>query len=1067
MKVLSLRVLFPLVLLLALLIVFAGALNELRSQRKALQAEVAARAQQTALHLALLAEQEGARYPELLKTRFALQSLDAWLLLALQVHPDGQIVQSSDPILLGKPFKDLPELAAHWPRENETDMRSRQISLAGGEQFLLLMPYRVEAGGSELRSAERGWIVLWYDLAPARNQLWENTLDERLPEAGLLAAVLLLLLLLLQRLLIAPLQALARVAESLRAGQPVSLPEGAHLAELQAVMAGIARLSEHLAEENRLRQLRDRELQAAAADQNAILQAIPDLLFVIDDKGIYQSLHALRPELLYRPEQEVLGRHVAEILPTEAATSALQVIDDALRNGYAGGRQIMLVLQGQECWFELSAARIAAGDGQPQRCVVLSRDVTRRKRNELLLREQSELHLAVVATSLDGFWLFDMQGKLLEVNDSYCRLSGYEREELLGRHISEFDLNENVLAVGAHIGVIAELGRDRYLTKHRTRHGQVRDIEVSIAYLPQQGGCFCAFLRDVTDRQQQELANRLWIKVLAQCNDGVMVTDSALSIVLVNPAFTRITGFASDEVLGQRPSVLASHQHDPHFYRKMWQSIQESGNWQGEIWNRHRDGHVYPEWLSISVVRNDGGDITHYIGIFNDISREKADQERIRLLAHYDELTGLPNRSLLFEQAKHLLYQAERSGQHLALLFLDLDHFKHINDTLGHRVGDELLVAVALRLKASTRDVDLTSRLGGDEFILLLPDTDAEGAGVLADKLVKRLSDPYHLEGHALQSTPSIGVAIFPDDGSDFDSLSKCADMAMYRAKAGGRQGFCFYTPEMQHKALRRMALEQGLREAVAAADFRLVYQPQVQLDSGQVGAVEALLRWLHPELGEIEPEEFIPLAEENGLIMQLGDWVLHTAASQMVRWLQAGMPPMVLCVNLSAVQFRQRDLAQRLARVLGETGLPGHCLELELTEALIVEEPEQAAAIMHELKALGVRLAIDDFGTGYSSLERLRRFPLDRLKIDSRFVHELQAGREDAAIVSAIIGLGHALGFAAVAEGVETPAQLQLLRAQDCDAAQGNQLCPPLPAAELGAWLEQRGGSVLLHSAP
>ena len=467
------------------------------------------------------------------------------------------------------------------------------------------------------------------------------------------------------------------------------------------------------------------------------------------------------------------------------------------------------------------------------------------------------------------------------------------------------------------------------------------------------------------------------------------------------------------------------------------------------MWSRSKDGDIYPEMVSIKQVLDDEGKISHYVGIFSDISEHKANEAHIQHLAHFDGLTGLPNRSLLADRVGQALSSVERKGEALALIFLDLDRFKNVNDSLGHRIGDELLIQVAQRLQSGLRDEDTVSRLGGDEFIVVLPGSGADGAARVAKKILKSLSLPYCIEQHELTITPSLGIAMYPADGDSYEALSMCADAAMYRAKQSGRQTFRFFTREMQEDSERTLQLENALRRALELKQLELHFQPQIALDSGRVVGVEALLRWHHPELGDVSPSDFIPVAEDSGLILPIGQWVVSTAVRQMKSWIDGGMAPLVMAVNLSAVQFRQARLPDRVAQILAEFELPPRCLELELTESVAMEDPLAAIAVMDALHQRGIRMAIDDFGTGYSSLSYLKRFKVSKLKIDQSFVRDIARDPEDEAIVEAIIGLSKTLGLQTIAEGVETAEQLAFLRAKGCHQVQGYYFARPMPAAD------------------
>jgi diguanylate cyclase (GGDEF)-like protein len=444
------------------------------------------------------------------------------------------------------------------------------------------------------------------------------------------------------------------------------------------------------------------------------------------------------------------------------------------------------------------------------------------------------------------------------------------------------------------------------------------------------------------------------------------------------------------------------------------------------------------------------------LALENKAREQREAEAHIQQLAYFDPLTGLPNRLLLGDRCQHALSVAQRAKQTVALVFLDLDHFKNINDSLGHRVGDEVLVKLANRLKAAVREQDTVSRLGGDEFILLLPDTDAAGAARVADKLLQAALKPMLIEANELTVTPSIGIALYPKDGADLDALSRCADAAMYQAKGDGRNSYRFFTPDIQAHSDRALQLDNALRRALERQQLSLHFQPQISLATGDILGAEALLRWMHPELGPISPAEFIPIAERNGLILPIGEWVIHTAVQQLADWIAHGMAPITMAVNLSAVQFRHADLPAFISRILTDATLPAHLLELELTEGVAMTHPQVAIAVMDDLHQRGVRLSIDDFGTGYSSLSYLKRFQVYKLKIDQSFVRDITEDPDDKAIVGAIISMASSLGLKTIAEGVETEDQLHFLRDRGCDEAQGYYFSRPLPAQAFEDYVRQ-----------
>ena len=677
-----------------------------------------------------------------------------------------------------------------------------------------------------------------------------------------------------------------------------------------------------------------------------------------------------------------------------------------------------------------------------------------RRRMEDVLRESESRFRELYEKAPLAYQSLDVAGNIIEVNEAWLTLLGCAREEVIGRFVGDFLTEASLATLAEEFPRFQRKGTvDGPMFQFVRKDGQRRLLMVNGRIARDKDGNFQrthCILSDLTERVRTEEQLRLSAKVFEQGGEGVMITDEQANIVMVNRAFEIITGYAQEDVLGKKPSFLSSGRHDREFFRAMWEVINTDGFWQGEIWNRRKDGDVYPEYLSVSPVLDGAGRVTHFIGTFNDISESKASQEHIQRLAHYDSLTGLPNRILLADRVNLALSRMERSGEQLALIFLDLDRFKNVNDSLGHRIGDELLIRVAGRLKDLLRDEDTVSRLGGDEFILVMPGADADGAAHVAGKVLKALSAPYHIEQYELSVTPSMGIAMYPADGTTYEALTMCADTAMYRAKQSGRQTYRFFTREMQERSDRTLQLENALRRALEFDQLLLHFQPQISLVSGRVVGVEALLRWHHPELGDVPPSDFIPVAEDCGMILPIGEWVLRSAVTQLREWLNQGMPSMMMAVNLSAIQFRQANLPQLVSQILDESGLPSNLLELELTEGVAMENPLEAIEIMSDLHARGVRMSIDDFGTGYSSLNYLKRFKVYKLKIDKSFVRDIERDPDDEAIVEAIIGLAKSLGMQTIAEGVETSEQSAFLKAKGCSEGQGYLYSRPMPADEI-----------------
>jgi diguanylate cyclase (GGDEF)-like protein/PAS domain S-box-containing protein len=557
-------------------------------------------------------------------------------------------------------------------------------------------------------------------------------------------------------------------------------------------------------------------------------------------------------------------------------------------------------------------------------------------------------------------------------------------------------------------------------------------------------------------RRRGEERLRLVDKVLASSAQAVIITDTQARIIAVNPAFTEITGYAEEEVLGENPSKFSSGHHDEAFYDAMWDALHCNGMWSGEVWDRRKSGEVYPKWLTINAVRDPESEaVTHYVGIFSDITERKKNEARIEHLAYHDQLTGLPNRYALHVRIDQSLANARRGNQQLAVMFVDLDRFKNVNDSLGHDVGDQLLVTVAERLRSVLREADTVSRLGGDEFIIVAMALDGpEDAARVAEKVIERVGEAVDAAGYVIHTSPSIGIAMFPHDGADRTTLMRNADTAMYHAKQQGRNRYHFFTAEMDAAIGERMFLETQMRGALERGEFFLVFQPQFELASGRPVGVEALLRWRHPERGLLPPDKFIPIAEESGFIVTLGLWVLEEACRQAQTWAAAGLANLRIGVNLSLRQIRDRNLPQQVAEVLERTGMTAGLLELELTESAVMDNPELATEVFSALRALGLHLAIDDFGTGYSSLAYLRRLPKSRLKIDRSFVMDLEHDPNDAAVTQGIVALAHSLGLPTIAEGIETPAQFEMLKRFGCLEGQGYLYSPPLVAEELQTFL-------------
>ncbi len=682
--------------------------------------------------------------------------------------------------------------------------------------------------------------------------------------------------------------------------------------------------------------------------------------------------------------------------------------------------------------------------------------VQRMARSSAQIRKLSR----AVEQSPNTIVITDSEGIIEYVNPQFSRISGYESQEAIGNAMRIHQSGMTADPVYEDLWRTIKSGQMwRGDLLNKTKRGTLYWEDVCISPIFDENGRITNFLSEqinITARKQAEEQIHLFEKVFVNANEAILISDANNNVLAVNPAFTAISGYTAEEVLGRNPHILASGLMDADFYRKMWASLATTGKWQGEIVDRRKDGQIYAEWLSVSALHNDDGKLTHYVALMTDISERKAAEERMSFLAQHDILTGLPNRMLFLDRLQQAITYAERQQTNVAILFLDLDRFKNVNDTVGHQIGDALLQEVARRIRFCVRSSDTISRQGGDEFVIMLPSLEDLGDIVhVVDKLIENIGKPYYLNGHVMHVTTSVGVSVYPQDGSESEALIRNADTAMYQAKYAGRNDYRFFTQEMNRAIATRVRMENKLRHALHNAELLLHYQPKVNLRTGEIIAVEALVRWQHPEDGLVSPAEFIPIAEETGMIVPLGEWVLNEACRQNQEWRMMGLREIVMAVNLSPAQFQDRELISVVLAALASSGMPASSLELEITESAMMRSPDQAIIMLNKISALGIRVSIDDFGTGYSSLSHLKKFPIDELKVDQSFVRDLTIDNDDAAIVSAVIGMAKSLGLSVIAEGVETLEQLRFLEGLDCDQIQGYLFSKPLPADEFRKLLE------------
>ena len=671
------------------------------------------------------------------------------------------------------------------------------------------------------------------------------------------------------------------------------------------------------------------------------------------------------------------------------------------------------------------------------------------------LRSSEERFRELVDQASDGIFIADLDGRYTDVNRAGCEMLGYEHDEIVGKTIVDLIPPEDVPRLWQSKEQILQGGSHVSEWSLRRKDGSYLPVEVSAKILP--NGLWLGFVRDISERKQTGEQLRRAATVFDTTMEAILITDADHKIVTANQAYTKITGFEAEDVLGKDIRTLQSARHDDMFYRQLWQTLELSGQWQGEIWNQRKNGEAYPAWGNINVVKDEHGRITNYVSVMSDISPIKQAEERLAHLAHHDALTGLPNRLAFSANLEQALERARRHRRKLALLFLDLDRFKIINDTLGHAAGDRMLQVVADRLKNNLRAEDMAARLGGDEFTVILEEiTQAEDAALLAQKIIRAVAEPMQLNDHDIVTSTSIGIGLFPDDASNAGDLARAADAAMYRAKGRGRQTYEFYTSELTSRALEHMSIENELRQALSRNELTLFFQPQIEVATGEMRGVEALLRWRHPKLGMLLPEQFIRIAEESRLIDAIGDWVLQAACAQARAWREAGLPPIRIAINLSGHQIIYDHFVDVVRHALEQNTLQlGDVrFELEITES-VLQSGERVITILKQLRSLGISIAIDDFGTGYSSLSHLKHLPIDTLKIDRAFLHNIPHDANNKAITAAIISMGHSLGLRVVAEGVETLAQMDFLTRQNCDEAQGFLISEAVAPEHVGSFFK------------
>jgi diguanylate cyclase (GGDEF)-like protein/PAS domain S-box-containing protein len=794
------------------------------------------------------------------------------------------------------------------------------------------------------------------------------------------------------------------------------------------------------------------QVTAKEAKLQAVLDNAPAIIYIKDRDGRYTLVNSSYEHLVHLPRDEIVGKFDYQLFPEEIAKSTRDTDLEVLRTNHSISVDEYLNRPDGRHDFLSTKFPLRDSEGQVYAVCGIATEITQRK--------SVERRLALTQTTIDHatfgvFWAL-ADGSLIYANDIAMRQMGLARSQLSNLHVCDLFCDLERTAWTDHWQRLKQHGTLSYQSRQRRPNGGDYPAEIHAFHLAHDGIDYCiAVIHDISERHATEQKLRQSATVFDSTNEAIVITDASGVVVDVNPAFTEMLGYRRAEAVGQRPSLWKSNIHDNAFYQDMWRQLAESGQWRGEILNRHKNGSIIPELVSINAVFDDQAQAANYVAVCTDIRQLKESQERLAHLAHHDALTALPNRVLFQERVQHSLNRAARRHRHVAIIFIDLDHFKDVNDSLGHSAGDELLKAAAKLLCSVLRKDDTVARIGGDEFTVLIEDVaDRNRLAAVVEKILDAFDCEFDLGEAKVRMSPSLGISVSPEDGEDADTLMRNADAAMYRAKSLGRNTYQFYTEELTRLASERMRIDNALRKALNANEFHLLYQPQIDLRSGKVVGMEALLRWHSAELGFVPPDQFIPIAENNGLIIPLGRWVLEQACRQAKVWLDRGLLSGTLAVNVSGIQVRRGDLVETVTEVLAKTAFPADHLELEVTEGFIMGETEQAVDVLDRLRALGLTLAVDDFGTGYSSLSYLKSLPIHRLKIDKSFIRDIPDDQDDVAITRAVIALGRSLGLGLVAEGVETAIQHRFLLDEGCVCAQGYLFHRPLSSDDIESLL-------------
>jgi diguanylate cyclase (GGDEF)-like protein/PAS domain S-box-containing protein len=797
-----------------------------------------------------------------------------------------------------------------------------------------------------------------------------------------------------------------------------------------------------------------------AREISAVFDNVPDGLFLLvrAPNGIWRirSSNRTATELFGIPSDEMSGMTLDDIFGVEAITRDGVPLPEICRETAVPVEEEKYLAARRDDywvdfnWWHLKFVPIPDENGEIEEVAGICQIVTESRQ----MRESLKQFTSAISQASSIIAIVELDGTIDFINPAFEETVGISSEAAAGHSIFQFCMPPDARHLYAPmIDAMAKLEPWQGDLPSKNRTGSINWKNVRISPITNEKGYADRYLlikEDITEKRQIESQLRLASRVLDTTDAGVIITNPQGIIESVNPGFTKITGYNTEEATGKPPGFLQSGVHSKQFYGEFWQQLAGAGHWSGEFINQRKDGEVIVCSMSISALYAPDGILTHYVGVFSDITKLKDSQQRLNNLANYDTLTGLPNRHHFLERLNRSFQRAKRSGNNVALMYLDLDHFKSVNDTLGHSAGDILLKEVSGRILQQLRDEDTLARLGGDEFVVILEGVaDPECISVIAERIIVDIRRPFLIKKQDVHIGCSIGIAFFPKDAEDADTLLRNADLALYRAKDEGRNCYQIYASELNEKAHQRYLIETRLRKAVAQGELFMVYQPQFNTVDHRLIGAEALLRWNNPELGFISPAEFIPIAEQTGLIIPISLWIIEQVCRMQKQIIDQGIQPTRVAINISPVQFKKLDVVASFMKILEQEGVPPDLIEIEVTEGAIMVNPEIAIDTLNHLRSKGFTIAVDDFGTGYSSLGYLKRFPIDKLKIDQTFIRDLETDQDDAVIVSAIIAMSHLLGMKTLAEGVESDEQLEYLNAAGCDEIQGYLLGRPMPKAD------------------